>query len=396
MVSLVPEPLTVVSPVNVFAPESVVEPWNATLPAPEITPLEAPPEILTVAPLDTAMFPPSRFVTLVVPEVTFTVPALDVVMVPPFDKVNVPPETVPTLPPLESVNVPPETVPIVPPAERVKSPEDNVVISEVPESDNVPVLKFVTFTFPDIVPEAVNVPIVAKSPSVFENLVSPLPESESSDTVDPLKIKGVVPEALFATAPNVTFPLKVARPFPLRLSALPALNPALEVKSPPVPTAIPPVKPDTVADPTITVPPMVKSPAPERLPLKVPAFTVNCLPDAMATVPPFKLLIVAFAFAVSVPVVNVVMAFVLPFSVTVPPLTEVMVLLLPLRVKLPPERVPSVRAPATFVVPSPDRVPKFAAPVNSAVAPADTDKLFPFFSEPDIVSVPAVTEVSPV
>jgi hypothetical protein len=379
-VNLVPDPLTDASPVNVLLPASVVEPKNSTLPEPEITPLEAPPEMLTVAPLDTAMFPPPRLVTLVVPEFAFTVPALASVIVPPLDSVRVPPEIVVTVPPLDNV----------------KSPEDKTETVELSESDNVPALKFVTSTFPEMVPDAVKVPMVAKLPRALENLVLPVPESDNSETVSPLKISGVVPEALLATAPRITFSLNSALPVPLRLNAFP-LNNAFDVRMPPVPTAMPPVNEDTfVGAPNVNAPPTDKSPAPERLPLKFPPFTVTVLPDAIATVPPFKALTVALAFALSVPAVNVVIVFVFPFNVTVPALTDVMLLLSPFRVKLPPERVPSVKAPAALVEPPPERVPRVAAPLKAAVAPRETSKLFPFFNEPETVSVPAVTEVLPV
>jgi hypothetical protein len=157
-----------------------------------------------------------------------------------------------------------------------------------------------------------------------------------------------------------------------------------------------PLNPDTFADSIVNAPPTAKSPAPERLPLKLPPFTVTALPDAIATVPPFNALTVALAFALSVPAVNVEIVFVFPFNVTVPALTDVMLLLSPFRVKLPPERVPSVKAPPALVEPPPERVPRVAAPVKAAVAPLETSKLFSFFSEPETVSVPAVTEVLPV
>jgi len=187
--------VTLVAPPYVFAPASVVVPLNSTLPDPEITPLEVPPATFTVAPVSTMIEPPPSVEMLVVPPATFTVPAVMLEIVPPLARLRVPPEmvfvtevnpplafTIPDVmvemfPPLVRVNVPPATVPTLMPLARVKLPDESVSTVEAPLMLNVPEPKLVTSTWPEMLPDAVKVPIFAPLP---EKRVSPVPDRESS------------------------------------------------------------------------------------------------------------------------------------------------------------------------------------------------------------------------
>jgi hypothetical protein len=107
---------------------------------------------------------------VVVSPFAFTVPAVNVPTSPPFVRLNVPPDTVPTFVPLLNVRLPPA---------KVSTTDASLKL-------NVPPLKVVTLTDPEMFPDAVSVVILAPDPM---NFVSPVPESETSSTSLPLKVR---------------------------------------------------------------------------------------------------------------------------------------------------------------------------------------------------------------
>jgi hypothetical protein len=317
-----------VDPEYVLIAENVVFPETSTFTEPvlEITPLAEPPATFNddASRIDTFTSP--MLFTVVIPPLTFKEPEIA------FSTEAIP----------KVLSVPPDNVCTDPPLESVSSPEKMFSICAESAMLSVPVLKLEAFTFPVIVPVEVMVPIIASAPSSCENLVFPVPDKDSRDTVEPLKVRGVSPVALFATTPSVMFPLNTAVPVPLRVNAFP-LNNALDVKAPPVPTLIAPVSPDTVAEPRVRLPPTSTFPAPERVPEKDPPFSVSVLPEAIEMDPPFKLATVASAFALNVPSVSVLIE-VVPFAVRddVAPVNVVTVFPVPLSVTVPPLTFPSV------------------------------------------------------
>ena len=177
-------------------------------------------------------------------------------------------------------------------------------------------------------------------------------------------------------------PLTVKAPVPAAV-ALPKLNVPLDTVSPP---------PKVFAPERVNVPVLLTEPAPEMIPEELPPAMVAVFVVAIATAPPFKLVIEVFALTLTLPepaAVKVVIVDVPPsVKVLVPEeLTMSMVLFAPFKVSVEaaPDSVVTLAVPVTVVEPA-DTVEAVVAPrVPAVIVPPE----IALFNAPVTVTVPA-------